>query len=188
MYTIIYVIKSSTLYINTGNLRLKSIYSTGTKGTKTNNTGKHMLTNTGLHDNAYKMLLLVDSVWSNNFVTNFINLLCIKNCKVTDWLTQKFVLLRVRPLSSDIFCLICFSEAQVRFVKCVVLSHGYRRREFYQLPSDGSEGSRELLLVFSWLMCRIGLVEQLLTLSRVKPWDETIICMVSKFFTNILCF
>ncbi|KAJ6655457.1 hypothetical protein lerEdw1_005158 [Lerista edwardsae] len=67
--------------------------------------------------------------------------------------------------------------AQVKFVKSTVLSHGYRRLEFYQLPPDGSEGSRELLLVFSWLLCRIGLVEQLLTLSSVKPWDETVICM-----------
>ncbi|XP_066480621.1 tubulin epsilon and delta complex protein 1 [Tiliqua scincoides] len=66
---------------------------------------------------------------------------------------------------------------QVRFVKSIVLSHGYRRLEFFQLPSDGTEGSRELLLVFSWLLCRIGLVEKLLTLNRVKPWDETIICM-----------
>ncbi|XP_061440575.1 tubulin epsilon and delta complex protein 1 isoform X2 [Rhineura floridana] len=66
---------------------------------------------------------------------------------------------------------------QVRFVKSVALSHGYRRLAFYQLPSDGSEGSRELLLVFSWLLCRISIMEQLLTLSRVKLWDEAIVCM-----------
>ncbi|XP_053103074.1 tubulin epsilon and delta complex protein 1 isoform X2 [Hemicordylus capensis] len=73
----------------------------------------------------------------------------------------------------------------VRFVKSVALSHGYRRLEFYQLPSNGSEGSKELLLVFSWLLCRIGLVEQLLTLSRVKPWDETITCMCDTPMRNL---
>ncbi|XP_062989357.1 tubulin epsilon and delta complex protein 1 [Elgaria multicarinata webbii] len=65
----------------------------------------------------------------------------------------------------------------VGFVKSVALSHGYRRLKFYQLSSDGSEGSRELLLVFSWLLCRINLMEQLLTLSRLTLWDEAIVCM-----------
>ncbi|XP_034980005.2 tubulin epsilon and delta complex protein 1 [Zootoca vivipara] len=66
---------------------------------------------------------------------------------------------------------------QVRFVRSVALNLGYRRPEFYQLPPDGSEGSRELLLVFSWLLCRISLMEQLLTLNRVKLWDEATVCM-----------
>ncbi|XP_053247321.1 tubulin epsilon and delta complex protein 1 isoform X2 [Podarcis raffonei] len=66
---------------------------------------------------------------------------------------------------------------QVRFVRSVALSLGYRRPEFYQLPPDGSEGSRELLLVFSWLLCRISLMEQLLALNRVKLWDEATVCM-----------
>nr|XP_060630312.1 tubulin epsilon and delta complex protein 1 isoform X1 [Anolis sagrei ordinatus] len=66
---------------------------------------------------------------------------------------------------------------QVRFVKSVVLSHGYRRLKFYQLPSDGSLGSKELLLVFSWLLCNVNLVKQSLALSRLKLWDETVVCM-----------
>ncbi|XP_042320675.1 tubulin epsilon and delta complex protein 1 isoform X2 [Sceloporus undulatus] len=66
---------------------------------------------------------------------------------------------------------------QVRFVKCVVFTHGYRRLTFYQLPSDGSLGSKELLLVFSWLLCRVSLVKQSLTLNRLKLWDEIVVCM-----------
>ncbi|XP_054836301.1 tubulin epsilon and delta complex protein 1 [Eublepharis macularius] len=66
--------------------------------------------------------------------------------------------------------------SQVRFVKSVAFSHGYRRLAFYDLPCDGSAGSRELLLVFSWFLCRINLMEQLLMLNRVKPWDEVTVC------------
>ncbi|XP_007433355.1 tubulin epsilon and delta complex protein 1 isoform X1 [Python bivittatus] len=66
---------------------------------------------------------------------------------------------------------------QVRFVKCAALNYGYRRLKFYQLPTDGSEGSRELLLAFSWFLCRIALMEKLLTLSRLKLWDEATVCM-----------
>ncbi|XP_078248572.1 tubulin epsilon and delta complex protein 1 isoform X4 [Pogona vitticeps] len=66
--------------------------------------------------------------------------------------------------------------AQVTFVKSVALNYGYRRLEFYQLPHDGSLGSGELLLAFSWFLCRISLMEQLLTLNRLKLWDETIVC------------
>ncbi|XP_048351786.1 tubulin epsilon and delta complex protein 1 isoform X2 [Sphaerodactylus townsendi] len=65
---------------------------------------------------------------------------------------------------------------QVRFVKSVAFSHGYRRLEFYELPSDGSVGSRELLLVFSWFLCRFNLLELLLMLNRVKLWDEVSLC------------
>nr|XP_056700667.1 tubulin epsilon and delta complex protein 1 [Euleptes europaea] len=65
---------------------------------------------------------------------------------------------------------------QVRFVKSVAFSHGYRRLEFYELPSSGSVGSRELLLAFSWFLCRISLMEQLLMLNRVKFWDEVSVC------------
>ncbi|XP_060088559.1 tubulin epsilon and delta complex protein 1 [Heteronotia binoei] len=65
---------------------------------------------------------------------------------------------------------------QIRFVKSAAFSHGYRRLEFYELPSDGLVGSRELLLVFSWFLWRINLVEQLLMLNRVKLWDEVTVC------------
>uniref|UniRef100_A0A8C8SHZ9 Tubulin epsilon and delta complex 1 n=1 Tax=Pelusios castaneus TaxID=367368 RepID=A0A8C8SHZ9_9SAUR len=65
---------------------------------------------------------------------------------------------------------------QIRFVKSVLWYHGYGRPEFYQLPSDGSVGSRELLLAFSWLLNRINLLEQLLIANRVKIGDETSVC------------
>ncbi|XP_077188391.1 tubulin epsilon and delta complex protein 1 isoform X2 [Paroedura picta] len=65
---------------------------------------------------------------------------------------------------------------QIHFVKSVAFSHGYRRLQFYELPSDGLMGSRELLLLFSWFLWRINLVEQLLMLNRVKLWDEVTIC------------
>uniref|UniRef100_A0A8C3SD43 Tubulin epsilon and delta complex 1 n=1 Tax=Chelydra serpentina TaxID=8475 RepID=A0A8C3SD43_CHESE len=71
---------------------------------------------------------------------------------------------------------------QIRFVKSVLRYHGYGRPEFYQLPSDGSQGSRELLLAFSWLLNRINLLEQLLTANRVKIGDEASVCTVSRFF------
>ncbi|XP_039181965.1 tubulin epsilon and delta complex protein 1 isoform X1 [Crotalus tigris] len=70
---------------------------------------------------------------------------------------------------------------QIRFVKCAALSYGYRRLKFYQLPADGSEASRELLLVLSWFLCRIALMEKLLILNRFKPWDEATVCMCNPF-------
>ncbi|XP_013923195.1 PREDICTED: uncharacterized protein C14orf80 homolog [Thamnophis sirtalis] len=66
---------------------------------------------------------------------------------------------------------------QVRFVKYAALSYGYRRLKFYQLPADGSEASRELLLALSWFLCRIALMEKLLILNRFKLWDEAKVCM-----------
>ncbi|NXH09299.1 TEDC1 protein, partial [Bucco capensis] len=67
-------------------------------------------------------------------------------------------------------------DNQIRFVKSALWYHGYGRPQFYQLPSDGSAGSRELLLAFSWLLHRLSLLEQLLTLNRVKTGDETSVC------------
>uniref|UniRef100_A0A6G1R998 Chromosome 8 open reading frame, human C14orf80 n=1 Tax=Hypotaenidia okinawae TaxID=2861861 RepID=A0A6G1R998_9GRUI len=67
-------------------------------------------------------------------------------------------------------------DDQIRFVKSALWYHGYGRPELYQLPSDGSAGSRELLLAFSWLLHRLGLLEQLLTRNRVKTGDETAVC------------
>ncbi|KFP21373.1 Uncharacterized protein C14orf80, partial [Egretta garzetta] len=70
---------------------------------------------------------------------------------------------------------------QIRFVKSALWYHGYGRPELYQLPSDGSAGSRELLLAFSWLLHRLSLLEQLLARNRVKTGDETSVCTVSLF-------
>ncbi|XP_074816946.1 tubulin epsilon and delta complex protein 1 isoform X2 [Natator depressus] len=73
---------------------------------------------------------------------------------------------------------------QIRFVKSVLWYHGYGRPEFYQLPSDGSQGSRELLLAFSWLLNRISLLEQLLTVNRVKIGDEASVCTCEDNLSN----
>ncbi|XP_055671328.1 tubulin epsilon and delta complex protein 1 isoform X1 [Falco peregrinus] len=67
-------------------------------------------------------------------------------------------------------------DNQIRFVKSALWYHGYDRPELYQLPSDGSAGSRELLLAFSWLLHRHSLLEQLLARNRVKTGDETSVC------------
>ncbi|XP_056211834.1 tubulin epsilon and delta complex protein 1 isoform X4 [Falco biarmicus] len=67
-------------------------------------------------------------------------------------------------------------DNQIRFVKSALWYHGYDRPELYQLPSDGSVGSRELLLAFSWLLHRHSLLEQLLARNRVKTGDETSVC------------
>ncbi|NXP51562.1 TEDC1 protein, partial [Heliornis fulica] len=67
-------------------------------------------------------------------------------------------------------------DDQIRFVKSALWYHGYGRQELYRLPSDGSAGSRELLLAFSWLLHRLGLLEQLLAQNRVKTGDETSVC------------
>ncbi|NXS62378.1 TEDC1 protein, partial [Brachypteracias leptosomus] len=67
-------------------------------------------------------------------------------------------------------------DNQIRFVKWALWYHGYGRAELYRLPSDGSAGSRELLLAFSWLLHRLSLLEQLLARNRVKTGDETSVC------------
>uniref|UniRef100_A0A8C0FNN4 Tubulin epsilon and delta complex 1 n=1 Tax=Bubo bubo TaxID=30461 RepID=A0A8C0FNN4_BUBBB len=69
-----------------------------------------------------------------------------------------------------------FSDNQIRSVKSALWYHGYDRPELYRLPSDGSAGSRELLLAFSWLLHRLSLLEQLLARNRVKTGDETSVC------------
>ncbi|XP_065411806.1 tubulin epsilon and delta complex protein 1 isoform X5 [Chrysemys picta bellii] len=76
------------------------------------------------------------------------------------------------------------SGTQIRFVKSVLRYHGYGRPEFYQLPSDGSQGSRELLLAFSWLLNRISLLERLLTVNRVKIGDEASVCTCEDNLSN----
>ncbi|NXY59405.1 TEDC1 protein, partial [Callaeas wilsoni] len=66
--------------------------------------------------------------------------------------------------------------AQVRFVKSALWFHGYGRPQLHRLPADGSAGSRELLLAFSWLLHGLGLLEQLLARNRVRTGDETSVC------------
>ncbi|NWR52925.1 TEDC1 protein, partial [Regulus satrapa] len=65
---------------------------------------------------------------------------------------------------------------QVRFVKSALWYLGYGRPQLQRLPADGSVGSRELLLAFSWLLHSLGLLEQLLARNRVKTGDETSVC------------
>ncbi|XP_075364224.1 tubulin epsilon and delta complex protein 1 isoform X4 [Mycteria americana] len=72
-------------------------------------------------------------------------------------------------------------DNQIGFVKSALWYHGYGRPELYRLPSDGSAGSRELLLAFSWLLHRLSLLEQLLARNRVKTGDETSVCMIHLF-------
>ncbi|XP_052657997.1 tubulin epsilon and delta complex protein 1 isoform X2 [Harpia harpyja] len=72
-------------------------------------------------------------------------------------------------------------DNQIRFVKSALWYHGYGRPELYRLPSDGSAGSRELLLAFSWLLHRLSLLEQLLARNRVQTGDETSVCTIHLF-------
>ncbi|KFO93492.1 Uncharacterized protein C14orf80, partial [Buceros rhinoceros silvestris] len=77
---------------------------------------------------------------------------------------------------------------QITFVKSALWYHGYGRPELYRLPSDGSAGSRELLLAFSWLLHRLSLLEQLLARNRVKTGDEISVCTVSMLVSfHLLC-
>ncbi|XP_047592486.1 tubulin epsilon and delta complex protein 1 isoform X2 [Lutra lutra] len=66
--------------------------------------------------------------------------------------------------------------AQVRLVKSALCSQGYPRRVLAQLPEDGSQGSRELLLALAWLLARGPLLEHLLAQTRVWLGDEIPLC------------
>ncbi|GCC31628.1 tubulin epsilon and delta complex protein 1 isoform X1 [Chiloscyllium punctatum] len=66
---------------------------------------------------------------------------------------------------------------QIKYVKAVVCYYGYGFMDFYQLPMDGSLGSRDLILAFSWLLQRIHLLEQLLNLHRLQVEDVASLCM-----------
>nr|XP_060476959.1 tubulin epsilon and delta complex protein 1 isoform X3 [Panthera onca] len=68
------------------------------------------------------------------------------------------------------------TEAQVRAVKSELRSQGYPRRALAQLPEDGSQGSRELLLALAWLLARGPLLERLLAQTRVRLGDEIPLC------------
>ncbi|XP_006902757.1 PREDICTED: uncharacterized protein C14orf80 homolog [Elephantulus edwardii] len=67
-------------------------------------------------------------------------------------------------------------EAQVRLVKAVLRAQGYPRTALSQLPEDGSQSSRELLLALSWLLARGPLLESLLARKRVHLGDEMPAC------------
>ncbi|XP_061037378.1 tubulin epsilon and delta complex protein 1 [Eubalaena glacialis] len=67
-------------------------------------------------------------------------------------------------------------EAQVRSVKLALRTQGYPRRALAQLPDDGSQGSRELLLALAWLLARGPLPERLLAQNRVQLGDEMHVC------------
>lgn len=57
-------------------------------------------------------------------------------------------------------------------MKAALLAQGYPRLRLAQLPDDGSQGSRQLLLALSWLLARKPLLERLLARTRVRLGDE----------------
>lgn len=67
-------------------------------------------------------------------------------------------------------------EAQARWVTSALRSQGYPR--LAQLPADGAQGSRELLLALSWLLAGGRLLERLLAQTRVRLGDEMPVCEV----------
>uniref|UniRef100_A0A2I3TIZ1 Tubulin epsilon and delta complex 1 n=1 Tax=Pan troglodytes TaxID=9598 RepID=A0A2I3TIZ1_PANTR len=69
-------------------------------------------------------------------------------------------------------------EVQARLVKSALCSQGYPRLALAQLPEDGSQGSRELLLALSWLLARGPVPEQMLAQARVPLGDEMTVCQV----------
>ncbi|XP_047592490.1 tubulin epsilon and delta complex protein 1 isoform X5 [Lutra lutra] len=71
--------------------------------------------------------------------------------------------------------------AQVRLVKSALCSQGYPRRVLAQLPEDGSQGSRELLLALAWLLARGPLLEHLLAQTRVWLGDEIPLCQIHSY-------
>nr|XP_060476963.1 tubulin epsilon and delta complex protein 1 isoform X7 [Panthera onca] len=73
------------------------------------------------------------------------------------------------------------TEAQVRAVKSELRSQGYPRRALAQLPEDGSQGSRELLLALAWLLARGPLLERLLAQTRVRLGDEIPLCEIHSY-------
>ncbi|XP_056401314.1 tubulin epsilon and delta complex protein 1 isoform X4 [Hyla sarda] len=70
---------------------------------------------------------------------------------------------------------------RVTYVKSVLLIQGYGRLKFYLLPGDGEEGSREILLAFSWLLHRVKILEILLQKKRVQVGDHITICLIHSY-------
>ena len=64
------------------------------------------------------------------------------------------------------------SEAfKVKYVKKSMVELGYLSENFMSLPEDMGQGSRELLLAFGWLMCKIRLIERFVK-RKVKMFDD----------------
>ncbi|KAM6202710.1 tubulin epsilon and delta complex protein 1 [Rhynchocyon petersi] len=80
------------------------------------------------------------------------------------------------PLLEDRVSTLPSTVAQVGLVKSVLRAQGYPRNSLTQLPEDGSQSSRELLLALSWLLARGPLLEGLLARSRVRLGDEMLVC------------
>eukprot|EP00079_Xenopus_tropicalis_P038615 XP_017952386.1 PREDICTED: uncharacterized protein C14orf80 homolog [Xenopus tropicalis] len=68
---------------------------------------------------------------------------------------------------------------RISYVKTVLRHQGYGRSAFYQLPLDGSQGSRELLLSFSWLLLQMKPLERILQMNRAAVGDEISVCTCS---------
>ncbi|XP_053553833.1 tubulin epsilon and delta complex protein 1 isoform X3 [Bombina bombina] len=67
-------------------------------------------------------------------------------------------------------------EKQMGFVKSVLWNQGYGRSAFYHLPHNSTDGSRELLLAFSWILSKMKVLEKILEMNRVKVGDEIAVC------------
>ncbi|XP_006164281.2 tubulin epsilon and delta complex protein 1 [Tupaia chinensis] len=67
-------------------------------------------------------------------------------------------------------------ETRAHWVKLALHSRGYPRLALAQIPEDGSQGSRELLLALSWLLARGPLPEQLLAQTHVQLGDQVPVC------------
>ncbi|XP_018420654.1 PREDICTED: uncharacterized protein C14orf80 homolog [Nanorana parkeri] len=67
---------------------------------------------------------------------------------------------------------------EIRYVKSILQIQGYGRPAFYELPDDGSEGSRETLLAFSWLLYTGRILERILEKKRVQLGDYLTFSMV----------
>ncbi|KAL0602225.1 Tubulin epsilon and delta complex protein 1 [Plecturocebus cupreus] len=80
------------------------------------------------------------------------------------------------PLPADNALASRAPEIQARLVKSALRSQGYPRPALAQLPEDGSQGSRELLLALSWLLARGPVPEQMLAQTRVRLGDEMTVC------------
>ncbi|CAJ0933361.1 unnamed protein product [Ranitomeya imitator] len=74
---------------------------------------------------------------------------------------------------------------RVKYVKSVLQIQGYGRPAFYNLPDDGEDGSREILLAFSWLLHRVKILEILLKKKSIKVGDHITICQVCR--CSLIC-
>ncbi|XP_073466830.1 tubulin epsilon and delta complex protein 1 isoform X2 [Aquarana catesbeiana] len=67
---------------------------------------------------------------------------------------------------------------EIRYVKSLLQIQGYGRPAFYELADDGTEGSREILLAFSWLLYTGKILEIILEKNRVEFGDHVTFCMI----------